>query len=166
MKEIKTYFLEMNSVQELKEKAPVEGLAIIEAEIKDFQINKFLYGYVGEKWAWFDKHSLTDDEWKEYAQSERLRTWIAYFKGAIAGYYELDRGENGSVEIAYFGLTSKFIGKGFGAYLLSHALRSAWDCCRANRVWVQTCSLDHPYALKNYQDRGMKIFREESNNEK
>jgi hypothetical protein len=26
------------------------------------------------------------------------------------------------------------------------------------RVWVHTCTLDHPAALANYQARGMKIY--------
>jgi hypothetical protein len=29
------------------------------------------------------------------------------------------------------------------------------------RVWVQTCSLDHPRALGNYEARGFKVFRVE-----
>ena len=32
------------------------------------------------------------------------------------------------------------------------------------RVWVHTCSLDHKNALKNYQARGMKIFKSEKIN--
>ena len=33
-----------------------------------------------------------------------------------------------------------------------------------NKVWVHTCSLDHKYALNNYQNRGMKIFKSETIN--
>ena len=32
------------------------------------------------------------------------------------------------------------------------------------KVWVHTCSLDHKNALKNYQARGMKIFKSETIN--
>ena len=30
-----------------------------------------------------------------------------------------------------------------------------------DKIWVHTCSLDHKNALKNYQSRGMKIFKSE-----
>ena len=35
----------------------------------------------------------------------------------------------------------------------------------AQRVWVHTCSLDHPHALANYQARGFRIFRVEEQRE-
>jgi len=31
----------------------------------------------------------------------------------------------------------------------------------ASRVWLHTCSLDHPYALANYKARGMKVYKVE-----
>jgi hypothetical protein len=31
----------------------------------------------------------------------------------------------------------------------------------ARRVWVHTCSLDHPGALANYLARGFRVFKEE-----
>jgi len=31
-------------------------------------------------------------------------------------------------------------------------------------MWVHTCTLDHPNAIKNYLARGMKIFKEENLN--
>jgi GNAT superfamily N-acetyltransferase len=66
------------------------------------------------------------------------------------------------VEIIYFGLAENFIGRGFRAYLLSEAIKSAWGWHGAGRVWVHTCTLDHPGALRNYLDRGMEIYREEA----
>ena len=34
----------------------------------------------------------------------------------------------------------------------------------SKRVWLHTCTLDHKNALKNYLNRGMKIFKEETIN--
>jgi GNAT superfamily N-acetyltransferase len=53
----------------------------------------------------------------------------------------------------------QFVGKGLGGGLLSAAIENAWGA-ETNRVWVHTCSLDHPNALKNYQARGFQIYRE------
>lgn len=120
---------------------------IIEAEIKEYRFNRYLYSLVGEIWNWTDKLILTDKQWKEYAESSNLRTWLVYSKGSIAGYYELNTNSECNVEIAYFGLAPKFIGQGFGGYLISHAIKSAWEKSSAKRVWVHTCLLDHPNAL-------------------
>ena len=67
-------------------------------------------------------------------------------------------GVNGGIEIVYFGLLVNFIGKGLGGAMLSRALQHAW-ALGPERVWVHTCTLDHPAALANYEARGMRIYR-------
>ena len=93
-------------------------------------------------------------------KNDNLRLWVGHFKGSPAGYFELQN-VAGDIQIAYFGLAQPFIGKGLGGALLSKAIREAWDW-GAKRVWVHTCSLDHPFALKNYQARGLKIYKKET----
>lgn len=156
-----TFYLEMNSKEELTEVNSNNELSIIEAEIDDFRLNKFLYQHVGEPWGWVDKLTLPDDVWVSYVENPGLRTWVAYYRGAIAGYFELCKADNGDVEMVYFGLLEKFIGKGFGGYLLSEAIKKAWHECEARRVWLHTCTLDHPSALHNYQARGFKVYKKE-----
>lgn len=162
MTEVTTYYLEMKSGSLLKDKNNSYGLKIFECEIKQFQFNRFLYQLVGEDQEWFDKNTWSDEQWKEFAENENLRTWVAYYKGSPAGYYELQQQDDGDVEIAYFGLAPKFIGKGFGGYLLSQAIESAWDWKGTKRVWVHTCTLDHPSALQNYKARGLEVYRVET----
>jgi GNAT superfamily N-acetyltransferase len=152
----------MKSASALKAINEPKGLEILESEIKQFQFNKFLYQLVGKDWEWIDKLSWSDEEWKAYAENDNLRTWVAYFKGSPAGYYELQQQKGGDVEIAYFGLAPRFIGQGFGGYLLSQAIKSAWKLKGAKRVWVHTCTLDHPSALQNYKARGMEVYRVET----
>jgi GNAT superfamily N-acetyltransferase len=67
---------------------------------------------------------------------------------------------NDEVEIAYFGLLLKFIGRGLGGALLTSAIENAWAWSPTpSRVWVHTCNRDHPSALANYQARGFKIYK-------
>lgn len=160
MPEIVTYYLEMKSPQMLKEKPKPDGFDVLEAEIKQYKFNRFLYQFVGEGWNWNDKDSFSDEEWKEYSENENLRTWVAYFRGSISGYFELERQPNSNVEITYFGLTPSFIGKGFGGYFLSYAIKSAWAWGDTKRIWLHTCSLDHESALNNYKARGFEVYRE------
>lgn len=152
----------MKDKNELSSVEVSNGLSVVEAEIDNFKLNRFLYQYVGEPWGWVDKLSLSDEQWREYVETPNLRTWVAYYKGSIAGYFELSMSDKADVEIAYFGLAENFIGKGFGGYLLSQAIQQAWNMENVKRVWVHTCTLDHPSALKNYQARGFKIYKQES----
>lgn len=156
-----TYYLEMHSRNELIEKTDACGLCIVEAEIDEFRFNKYLYQLIGEEWGWKDKLSLTDSEWQAYVKSASLQTWVAYYHGSIAGYFELNGSECGDTEIVYFGLAPNFIGKGFGGYLLSQAILRAWMITGTKRVWVHTCSLDHKAALANYKARGFTLYKTE-----
>lgn len=80
--------------------------------------------------------------------------------GESAGYFELQRQDDGSVEIVYFGLVPKFIGRGLGGPLLTRAVEEAWTM-GAKRVWLHTCTLDSPRALPGYKARGFREFRTE-----
>ena len=168
MEDVTTYYLEMRSPDKLRAKTDSQGLEISECTVDQFEHSKSLYALVGGKWQWTGKQAWSDDDWKAYAENVNLRTFIASLEGATAGYFELqsqaegdaEGDTEGDVEIAYFGLTPAFIGRGLGGYLLSEAIRAAWDW-GASRVWVHTCTLDHPSALENYKARGMRLYRTE-----
>ncbi len=150
------FYLEMKTPDQLIEKqAPLSEppLNILECELPQFQFNRFLYALVGSEWQWQDKQGWSDAQWRALVESPSHRTWVAYQRGAIAGYYELQKAGK-EVELLYFGLAPQFIGKGLGAVMLSHAIASAWSWGDVTRVWVHTCSLDHPAALNNYMARG------------
>jgi len=154
------YYLEMlNSDQHLAKITPPE-LTIEEACVKQYQVNRMLYELIGENWQWSDKSAWTAAMWKEFAEADSLRTWIAYHRGSIAGYFELKRVDAQTNEIAYFGLAPKFIGKGFGGALLSSAITEAWSWSQVERIIVNTCTLDHPHALANYKARGFSVYQE------
>ena len=137
-----------------------DDFTVQEACIKQYQVNRMLYQLIGERWQWNDKAAWSSAMWKDYAESDDLRTWTAVHQGSIAGYFELELIDSNTREIAYFGLADKFIGKGYGGYLLSEAIRQAWQWGEVQRVIVNTCSLDHPSALANYKARGFSVYEE------
>lgn len=147
----------MNAPSELRPSHRTVGLSVSEVRPPKWQVNRSLYLLVGEPWEWVDKRGWSDGQWQEYVGAEGLRTFVAYLDADVAGYYELSRDEENAVEIAYFGLAPGFIGQGLGAVLLTDALERAWSW-DADRVWVHTCTLDHPAALKNYEARGMSVY--------
>lgn len=161
MGEVTVYYLEMQSRDQLIPGKIAKDLDIREACVKRWPLNRFLYDYVGGPWEWKEKLCWSDDQWQAYAESDSLRTWVAYEQGSPAGYFELERQADDTVELKYFGLAESFIGKGFGGHLLSRAIDEAWCWGDVKRVWVHTCSLDHPGALSNYKARGMQLYKTE-----
>ncbi|MBJ9973991.1 GNAT family N-acetyltransferase [Pseudomonas sp. S75] len=155
------YYLEMTSIDQLRAKPAREDLTVVECEIVQPQLNRFLYQLVGKDWAWTDLDHWTDAQWQAEVSQDFHRTWVAYLRGAIVGYYELQRPDGENVEIRYFGLAPQFLDQGLGGPLLSQALRDAWNWPGTRRVWLHTCSLDHPAALANYQARGMQLYKQE-----
>lgn len=124
------------------------------------ELNRFLYGTVGAPWCWYVRLTWNYQQWMEYLDRDVVHTWVAYQGATPVGYFELEEQAAGSVEIAYFGLLPEFTGEGLGKLLLEDALYQAWLLAE-NRVWLHTCTLDHPAALPNYLARGFKVFLEE-----
>lgn len=123
-----------------------------------WQFNQSMYRRIGGDWYWQEKRDWPEDRWRAYVEAPGLHSFAASWSGEPAGYFELREDAHGGIEITYFGLLAAFIGKGLGGAMLSRALQHAWGL-GAERVWVHTCTLDHPSALANYQARGMRIYR-------
>jgi len=120
-----------------------------------------LYVEVGRNYHWIDRLPWTDEQIREHLQQPEIRLWLMTHDDVTAGYFELRRCEDASVEIAYFGLLPEFLGRGLGKHLLTCATEQAWAMA-ANRVWLHTCTLDDPAAMPNYLKRGFKPFKTEN----
>lgn len=146
---------------------PAAPLQVVRVELASPELNRFLYATVGARWSWFGRLPWDHARWMAYLDRPELETWVGYVSGAPIGYFELERQDHletgRAVEIVYFGLLPRFIGKGLGGALLSAAIDRGWQLLGdgGGRVWVHTCDLDHPRALANYQARGLAIFRTE-----
>jgi GNAT superfamily N-acetyltransferase len=123
-----------------------------------WQFNQSMYRRIGADWNWQEKRDWPEDRWRAYVEAPGLHSFAATWSGEPAGYFELREDAHGGIEITYFGLLAGFIGKGLGGAMLGCALQRAW-MLGPDRVWVHTCTLDHPAALANYQARGMRIYR-------
>lgn len=83
-----------------------------------------------------------------------------------AGYFELEwrKDANGDlqVEISYFGLMPKYIGKRLGQWFLWELLKTVRNKVGDGaRIWVHTCNWDHPKAYATYVRGGFKYYKEE-----
>jgi len=122
------------------------------------------YRTVGEAFHWRDRWDWTDAEISAHLADPTISLHVATRNGSLAGWYELRRVPNeASVEVAYFGIVPTEFGRGFGKHLLSCAVRDAWALSPPpRRVWLHTCTLDHPNAVPNYRARGFVPYRTET----
>ncbi len=162
-KKIERNYLEINYLEELKEKNFFsEKYSISLLDPVDFQLNKFFYKNIGKYHHWVDRLVWSEDQWANYVADKKVKTYVLKENNELAGYYELIlHNEKKEVEIAYLGLLKEYLNKKLGSYLLSSAIKNSF-LTSPQRVWVHTCSLDHKNALNNYISRGMKIFKKET----
>ena len=74
------------------------------------------------------------------------------------GLFELRRHPaDDSVEVVYLGVLPCHAGRGLGRHLVTAALLRAWSL-EPTRVWLHTCTLDHPSALNFYRAQGFVPF--------
>ncbi len=157
-------FLELKDLKNLKTNSINEKKFLVKKIKPDFQLNKFFYKQVGKKHRWIDRLSWSDGKWINYISNKNLETYIISESDELAGFFELlYNPELKETEISYFGLLEEYIGKGIGGYALSVAIKKSFEK-NIRRVWLHTCTLDHPNALKNYIARGMTVFKKENIN--
>ena len=77
---------------------------------------RYLYVEVGRNYHWIDRRPWTDEDIARHLRQAEISLWLMTYDGETAGYYELRKCDDGSVEIAYFGLLPAFIGRGLGKH--------------------------------------------------
>jgi GNAT superfamily N-acetyltransferase len=117
-----------------------------------------LYRRVGEEWLWLSRLQMSDADLAAIVQSPLVEVHALVHDGRDEGLLELDFRERGQCELAFFGVTAELIGSGAGRWLMNRALELAWSR-PVGRVWVHTCTFDHPAALAFYQRSGFRAFR-------
>lgn len=161
LRSVTVRYLEMRSPGELRVKRTQRSdVTFSQVEPPWPELNRFFYTGVGGNHYWIDRLPWTWQQWFAHLSRPEIETWVLSASGLPAGYVEMERHE-GDVEISYFGLLPRHAGQGLGAHLLTCTVERAWSMGAA-RVWLHTCSLDHPAALPNYLARGFREFRVET----
>ena len=127
-------------------------------EAPDLNWFRDLYRRVGTQWLWFSRLRMTDAELAAVIRSPLVEVHALEQDGRDEGLLELDFREARQCELAYFGVTGKLVGSGAGRWLMNRALERAWSR-PVSRVWVHTCTFDHPAAPAFYQRSGFRAFR-------
>ena len=116
-----------------------------------------LFRRVGEEWLW-SRVRIPDAELAAIIRSPAVETYALVQDGHDEGLLELDFSIPGQCELVFFGVTAKLIGSGAARWLMNRALELAWSR-PVVRVWLHTCTFDHPAAPSFYQRTGFRPFR-------
>jgi GNAT superfamily N-acetyltransferase len=150
-------YLEMTKRAALPSDSP-GAWTLRRVESPDLDWFRDLYRRIGEEWLWFSRIRMPNAELAAILHSPLVEIHALVHEGRDEGLLELDFREAGQCELAFFGVTAKLIGSGAGRWLMNRALELAWSRPVA-RVWVHTCTFDHPAALAFYRRSGFRPFR-------
>lgn len=158
---VRTY-LELRSPEQLRAARTDDSLVRFTRHVSiDAGRYRRLYRAVGSRWYWHDRNAWSDERLASHLALPDVFVWECLVDDDSAGFFELERHADGTVEVVYFGLVEAFIGRGLGKAMLTRAAEEAW-ALGPTRVWLHTCTLDSPHALPNYKARGFEEVRRES----
>ena len=113
-----------------------------------------LFRRVGAPWLWYSRLAMDDAKLAAIVHDPAVTVHAALDPAGVeVGMLELDYRHAGACELSYFGFVPELAGQGHGTWLMAHALTRAWRP-GVSRVWVHTCTLDHPRALGFYRAAG------------
>lgn len=137
------------------------GVALVRAESPPAWYFLSLYDAVGAEYEWVDQHAVPRPALEAWLHHPQVALYTLMGEGWPKGFFMLDSREAGTCDLAYFGLVPQAVGKGLGYWLLQTAVLTAWDRPGVERLTVNTCTLDHPRALGQYQRAGFAPVRTE-----
>jgi GNAT superfamily N-acetyltransferase len=117
-----------------------------------------LFRRVGEPWLWFTRLIMADQVLGRIIGDPRVAAFALQVDGEDLGLLELDFRRAGECELSFFGLVPEAVGQGWGRVLMNEAIRRAWKA-PISRLWVHTCTLDHPRALGFYMRSGFRPYK-------
>ena len=134
--------------------APASALQLLRWPAPEPDRYRALFRRVGAPWLWFSRLVMSEAELRTIIGDPAVEIFAVTDRAGIEiGMLELDFRVAGEAELAFFGLVPELTGKGHGRWLMARALGLAWRK-GIGRVWVHSCTLDHPAALGFYRRQG------------
>jgi GNAT superfamily N-acetyltransferase len=136
------------------------GYTLVQPDPVDLSAFKRLFRTIGDPWLWFGRLTHSDEEILSIltAPTTTLRYLFAT-DGAPVGLFEAQQEGDDTLQVTYFGLVPHATGMKLGPALMEHGLAQAWHP-KIKRMWVHTCTFDHPAALSFYRRQGFTPFQQ------
>lgn len=154
-----TYYLEMTAAPATQMPEREGVIFKILAKPVAVELYRSYYYGVGEAYSWLDRMVLPEKALATLINADNTTIYVMQVNGVDAGFAEFVI-TDAFVEVQYFGLLPAFVGKGWGQFFLDWVIAKAWSFNRP-LVQLNTCRLDHPKALPNYQKAGFIVVRQE-----
>lgn len=136
----------------------VGALQLVAVPAPDPEWYRALFHTVGGPWLWFSRLAMDNATLRGHIHDPAVSVFAVRRFSTDVGLLELDFRVAGACELAFMGLVPPLTGKGFGDWLMAAAITHAW-AQPISRLWVHTCTLDHPRALGFYQRHGFVPIR-------
>lgn len=155
--EVVTY-LEMTAPAPMRVEPAPAGLVVAPVR-PDCAAYRERFRRVGEAWLWGSRLKLDDAALGAIIGDPAVEIFDLTIGADIVGLLELDFRTAGACEIAFFGVVEQAIGIGAGRFLMNRTIERAWTRKPAiARLWVHTCTHDHPEALGFYMRSGFRPY--------
>jgi len=151
-------FLEMTTRPAGRAGPPPSNLAVRRVIDPDPAWYRTLCRRIGEDWLWTFLPLMPEDELIALLRDLAIEIHVLERDGEAIGIAELDRRQPGEVEIALFGVVPEAIGSGAAHRLMEGVLKGAFRA-DTRRVWLHTCTNDHPAAVPFYLRAGFEPYK-------
>lgn len=124
------------------------------------QVDRYrtLFRRIGTPYLWFSRLALDDRALRAVLEDPRVEAYALRSHESDEGLLEIDFRAGADAEIVFFGVSERLIGTGAGRWLMNRALDLAW-AHPIRRLWLHTCSFDHPSAVPFYVRSGFRPFK-------
>lgn len=151
-----TYF-EMREARDAVHFDLPSGVAIRRVVDIDVATYRALYRRIGQPWLWFSRLVMPDAVLaRRLADPDTEVHFLEHGKEPV-GLCEIRR-KGGDIEVAMFGIVAEESGTGAAKGFLSAIVARCW-AAGAERVWLHTCTFDHPAAVHFYRRLGFRPFK-------
>jgi len=150
-------YLEMRSAPDLP-RIVRPDLAVRRRVGPDLDWYRALYRRIGEPWLWFSRVVMPEERLSRLMADPATELHVLERGGDALGFAELSHRVPGEVEVAMFGVVPEATGTGAARFLMEQALATVWTPA-LRRVWLHTCTFDHPAALRFYRARGFRPYK-------
>jgi len=113
---------------------------------------------VGDRWLWTSRAASTDAELAATLTKPGNSLHVLTREDAEIGLIELHADGPEAVEVNLFGVVDEATGTGAARWMMLTALAEAFRP-PVRRIWLHTCTFDHPAALPFYQKVGFRPWK-------
>lgn len=117
-----------------------------------------LYRRIGENWLWSSHLVMPEAELAALLHAPTTQILTVARDDGGAGLAEIDFSVAGEAEIVTFGVVPEATGTGAAHALMAGTLAAAFRP-GISRVWLHTCTFDHPGAIRFYTRWGFRPYK-------